>query len=90
MASALVLEVSTEISLSFLKGDIGCKIHFYMVFAYKRVLVCGHNHPTMIKIHLLFFFFFFITDENRKGGGGIVGMLHTEFILKIFALHTHL
>ncbi len=41
--------------------------------------------PYMIKIHLLFFFFFFITDENRKeegGGGGIVGMLHTEFILK--------
>ncbi len=74
MASALVLEVSTEISLSFLKGDIGCKIHFYMVFAYKCVLVCGHNHPTMIKIHLLFFYFiFFITDENRKEGGGDCG-----------------
>ncbi len=33
-----------------LKGTIGCKIHFYMVFAYKCVLeVCGHNHPTMKK-----------------------------------------
>ncbi len=29
-----------------------------MVFAYKCVLaVCGHNHPTMIKIHSQFFFF---------------------------------
>ncbi len=39
------------------KGTIGCKIHFYMVFAYKCVLeVCGHNYPTMIKIssHLFF------------------------------------
>lgn len=31
-------------------GGIGSKIHVYMVFAYKCVLVvCGHNHPTMIK-----------------------------------------
>ncbi len=41
-----------------LKGDIGGKIHFYMVLAYKCVLaVCGHNnYPTMIKINSLFFF----------------------------------
>ncbi len=38
------------------KGDIGCKIDFYMVFAYKCVLaVCEHKHPTMIKIHSHFF-----------------------------------
>ncbi len=41
-----------------LKGDIGYKNHFYMVFEIKCVLaVCVQNHPIMIKIHPVFFFF---------------------------------
>lgn len=40
-----------------IKGDIGWKIHFYMVFTHKCVLeVCGYNHSTIIKIHPLLFF----------------------------------
>ncbi len=40
------------------KGVIGCKIHFYMLFEQKCVLaLCVHNHPIMIKIHLVFCFF---------------------------------
>ncbi len=47
---------SFVIDNKFLKGDITCKIHFYVVFAYKYVsAVCEHNHPTIIKIHSLFF-----------------------------------
>ncbi len=35
--------------------DIGCKIHFYMLFDMKFVLaVCVHNHPIMIIIHPVF------------------------------------
>ncbi len=38
------------------KGVIGCKIHVYM-FEQKCVLaLCVHNHPIMIKIHLVFCF----------------------------------
>ncbi len=38
------------------KGNLSCKIHFYMLFGHKCVLaVCVHNHPIMIKIHPLIF-----------------------------------
>ncbi len=40
---------SFVIDNKFLKGDITCKIHFYVS------AVCEHNHPTIIKIHSLFF-----------------------------------
>ncbi len=40
------------------KGDIRCKIHFYMVFEHKCVLaVCVHNHTIMIKNPPSAFFF---------------------------------
>ncbi len=33
----------------FLKGVIGCDMHFYKLFELKYVLaVCVHNHPIMI------------------------------------------
>ncbi len=39
------------------KGVIGCKIHFYMLFELKGVFaMCVHNHPIMIKFHPVFFF----------------------------------
>ncbi len=38
------------------KGNLSCKIHFYMLFGHKCVLaVCVHNYPIMIKIHPLIF-----------------------------------
>ncbi len=41
----------------YVKGVIGCKIHFYMLFELKCALaVCVHIHVIMIKIHPLFFF----------------------------------
>ncbi len=49
---------------NLLKGVIGCKIHFYMLFEHKCVLaVCVHNHPIMIKIHPVFFGLFFNPDK---------------------------
>ncbi len=57
----LILKVfKSVISVEYyceVKGDIGCKIHFFMVFAYKCVFaVCEHNHPTMLKINSILFF----------------------------------
>ncbi len=37
----------------WLKGEFGCKIHFYMVFVYKCILaVKGHNHSIRLKKNL--------------------------------------
>ncbi len=42
--------------VSSIKGVIGCKIHFYMLYEHKCVLaVFVHIHPLMIKIHPVLF-----------------------------------
>ncbi len=43
-----------------IKGDIRCKIPFYMVLEHKCVLaVCVHNHPIVIKNPPSAFLFYF-------------------------------